>query len=211
MESRWLTYDEMAAVLRMTPASARRLVGKKKWPRKMGNDGRALICVPPERLAAAALPAAEEGAGEAAGADAGTGTGGDAGTDAAPARIEAELLARLERLQAEMVEMAQRLGATEAQAEGLQAVLDVERRRSDELHQERDRLLGQLADERRERDQALERLNLNIDRFEQAQAAHVDELLALREQMAVVAHDRDRAVEALAAHLALPWWRRLFA
>ena len=104
-----------------------------------------------------------------------------------------------------------RADAAEERAGGLQAILDVERRRSDELHQERDRLLGQLADERRERDQALERLNLNIDRFEQAQAAHVDELLALREQMAVVAHDRDRAAEALAVHLALPWWRRLFA
>jgi chemotaxis protein histidine kinase CheA len=131
MESRWLTYDEMAAVLRMTPASARRLVGKKKWPRKMGNDGRALICVPPERLAAAALPAAEEGAGEAAGADAGTGTGGDAGTDAAPVRIEAELLARLERLQAEMVEMAQRLGASENRAAAAEAV-------AGELRQDRD-------------------------------------------------------------------------
>jgi hypothetical protein len=36
-------------------------------------------------------------------------------------------------------------------------------------------------------------------------------LLALREQMAAVVHDRDRLAHELEAHLQLPWWRRLFA
>jgi hypothetical protein len=115
-----------------------------------------------------------------------------------------------------------------AQADALRTVLDVERRRGDELHRERDRLFNQLIEERRERDRTLERhaaelgtlhertaraehdRDQALERLEQTQAAHVDELFALREQMAVVAHDRDRAAEALAAHLALPWWRRLF-
>lgn len=51
METRWLSYDEIAAALRITPASARRLVARtKQWPRKAGNDGRARIGIPLERL-----------------------------------------------------------------------------------------------------------------------------------------------------------------
>ena len=52
METRWLSYDEIAAALRITPASARRLVARnKQWPRKAGNDGRARIGQEtPERL-----------------------------------------------------------------------------------------------------------------------------------------------------------------
>src|SRR4051794_39447740 len=51
METRWLSYDEIAAALRITPASARRLVARnKQWPRKAGNDGRARIGIPAERL-----------------------------------------------------------------------------------------------------------------------------------------------------------------
>lgn len=51
METRWLTYDDLAAALKITPDSARRLVARNKnWPRKPGNDGRVLIGVPVERL-----------------------------------------------------------------------------------------------------------------------------------------------------------------
>jgi hypothetical protein len=53
MDTRWLTYDELAAVLRITAGSARRLVGRNKhWSRKPGNDGRVRIGVPVERLPA---------------------------------------------------------------------------------------------------------------------------------------------------------------
>ena len=51
METRWLSYDEIAAALRISPASARRLVARnKQWPRTTGNDGRARIGFPAERL-----------------------------------------------------------------------------------------------------------------------------------------------------------------
>jgi hypothetical protein len=50
-----------------------------------------------------------------------------------------------------------------------------------------------------------------LERFEKAQTNHIAELLVLREQMAKAEHDRDRVVAELAAHLALPWWRRLLA
>lgn len=49
-ETRWLTYDELAAALRIAPDSARRLVARRRWPRMTGNDGKARIQVPIERL-----------------------------------------------------------------------------------------------------------------------------------------------------------------
>jgi hypothetical protein len=49
-ETRWLTYDDMAEALNITPDSARRLATRHKWPRRPGNDGRALVAVPAERL-----------------------------------------------------------------------------------------------------------------------------------------------------------------
>ena len=64
---------------------------------------------------------------------------------------------------------------------------------------------------RAERDQAVERLNLNTDRLDRVQAEHHAELMVVREQMARAEHDHDRVAAELAAHLALPWWRRLFA
>jgi hypothetical protein len=54
MDTRWLTYDELAAALRITPDSARRLVARKKeCPRKSGN---VRIGVPAERLPPDAPP-----------------------------------------------------------------------------------------------------------------------------------------------------------
>lgn len=49
-ETRWLTYDGLAEALGINPDSARRLVARRRWPKKPGNDGRALIAVPLERL-----------------------------------------------------------------------------------------------------------------------------------------------------------------
>jgi hypothetical protein len=49
-DTRWLTYDEIAAALGITPDSARRLVARKKWSRTAGNDGKARIGVPVERI-----------------------------------------------------------------------------------------------------------------------------------------------------------------
>ena len=43
---RWMTYDELAAALGIAPDSARRLVARKKWSRRPGNDGKARIAVP---------------------------------------------------------------------------------------------------------------------------------------------------------------------
>jgi DNA repair exonuclease SbcCD ATPase subunit len=42
----WLTYKELAAALEVKVESARRLVQRKRWPRRPGNDGEARIGVP---------------------------------------------------------------------------------------------------------------------------------------------------------------------
>ena len=56
--TRWLTYEDMGAALGITTESAKRLAMRHKWPRRPGNDGRALVAVPEERLeeAAQAVP-----------------------------------------------------------------------------------------------------------------------------------------------------------
>ncbi len=59
--TRWLTYDDMAEALNITPDSARRLATRHKWPRRPGNDGRALVAVPEERLERPHEPRAEAG------------------------------------------------------------------------------------------------------------------------------------------------------
>lgn len=59
LASRWLTYDDMAEALGITPDSARRLATRHKWPRRPGNDGRALVAVPEERLERPHEPRAE--------------------------------------------------------------------------------------------------------------------------------------------------------
>ena len=47
----WMTYDEMAEALGITPDSARRLAARNKhWPRRPGNDGRTRVGVPADRI-----------------------------------------------------------------------------------------------------------------------------------------------------------------
>lgn len=46
-----LTYAELAAALRIEPASANRLARRKRWPRTKGNDGRTRVTVPEDALA----------------------------------------------------------------------------------------------------------------------------------------------------------------
>jgi len=47
---RLMTYDDLAAALGIAPDSARRLVARKKWSRRPGNDGKARISVPADAL-----------------------------------------------------------------------------------------------------------------------------------------------------------------
>jgi hypothetical protein len=74
---KWLTYDEAAVALRISPESVRRLAQRRKWSRRPGNDGKVRLGVPAERLEAVALVAGD------AALDAIRGAAGDtAGDDA---------------------------------------------------------------------------------------------------------------------------------
>jgi hypothetical protein len=50
MTTQTVTYAELAARLGITEDSAKRLVRRRKWPRKTGNDGKMRIDIPVDRL-----------------------------------------------------------------------------------------------------------------------------------------------------------------
>src|SRR5829696_302279 len=64
-DTKWLTYDEAAVALRISPESVRRLAQRRKWPRRPGNDGKVRLGVPAERLEAA-TPVAGDSSSDAA-------------------------------------------------------------------------------------------------------------------------------------------------
>ncbi len=203
MSERQMTYEELAAALGRSPEAVRQLAKRKRWRRIMGNDGKARVVVPVEYLDMARPPDVPRSSDRttperppADRPDADVEPTGDART------LIAMLQARITELGGELKEARTTIAELQGKAsdrdrllgqlEGLQAALE-------EMRGDRDAWRAQVQ-QLAERDRALE----------QAQATHIAELLALREQMAQVEHDRDRAVEALAAHLSLPWWRRLF-
>ncbi len=193
---KWLTYAELAGALGIGGDSARNLVRRKRWQRKPGNDGLARIGVPVEHLDEHAKPDGPIDPPVIPSIEPPT----DARIEAIDGGIIEVLNRHIERLEREVESVKQERDAERvraAQVDILNAVLEVERRQAGEL--------------RAERDQAVERLNLNINRLDRVQAEHHAELMAVREQMTRTEHDRDRAAADLAALLALPWWRRLFA
>jgi len=46
----WLTYDDAASRLGILPDSVRRRAAARKWPRRLGNDGRARVRIPDDAL-----------------------------------------------------------------------------------------------------------------------------------------------------------------
>ena len=172
--TRWLTYDDMATALGITPESAKRLAMRRKWPRRPGNDGRALVAVPEDRLSQAAIG---DDVDDSEGDDTGGVTGGitdegrsdaraligflerridelseevaEARTEARGARFEAESL----RVQAGKVDVlaalleAERTRVIEARAE-MMARVEVGRALLEAVQAERDRLLVQVEDRR---------------------------------------------------------------
>lgn len=45
-EARWMSYAELAEARGISTASATRLAMRRKWPRRLGNDGTARVAVP---------------------------------------------------------------------------------------------------------------------------------------------------------------------
>ena len=53
---RWLSYDELADVFGIARESSRRLVIRKHWARRQGNDGKARVAVPIDAIPADVPP-----------------------------------------------------------------------------------------------------------------------------------------------------------
>lgn len=153
-ETRWLTYDDMAEALNITPDSARRLATRHRWPRRPGNDGRALVAVPAERLERPHEPRADAAPDD--GADAPPEAGRDAralihflerrvgelADDLGHARRIAEE-ARAEAREARTAAEALRVQA--GQVDVLTALVAAERAHLSEVRVDRDRLMALMA------------------------------------------------------------------
>lgn len=147
MDTKLLTYAELAQALGIAPASAKRLAIRRGWAKTPGNDGKARVAVPIERL-----EFERSGTGDVSGEDANVITG-DTSSDSArdegsAAAVAAILGQHIERLGTEIQGLRMKLDSVEserdaeraraAQVEVLNAILEVERRRAEELLQERD-------------------------------------------------------------------------
>lgn len=143
--TRWLTYDDLAAALGITPDSARRLVGRRKWPRKPGNDGRTLVAVPAERLPTDSPPDVTPDAGPGIIPDALPDVRGGIVPDVAPAAsaVPPDTPSPVQLLQARVAELEGELRAERERSAGLAAVVEAERRHAAEIRSDRDAWRGQ--------------------------------------------------------------------
>ena len=135
MSDRLLTYRELGALLGCSPAAARARAIRKRWRKQVSNDGLARVCVPAdEDLTCTRTPHVQPDV-----------TGSHTPTHTCS--LDAELLARLDRLQAEMTAMAQRLGASDAELAAAKATVN-------ELRQDRDAWRAQIEGARSEVERA---------------------------------------------------------
>src|SRR3954465_6728746 len=97
-DTKWLTYDEAAVALRISPESVRRLAQRRKWPRRPGNDGKVRLGVPAERIDAVVHAAGDTSS------DAAPDAAGDDARDTAlgAAAVVALLTRHVERLEVEL-------------------------------------------------------------------------------------------------------------
>lgn len=129
--TRWLTYDALAAALGINPDSARRLVARRRWPKKPGNDGRALIAVPADRLPPDNLPDAPSDRGDIR---------ADTTPDITPVvpPDTPDSPSPVHILQARVTELESDLRTERERSAGLLAVAEAERRHLAETRSDRD-------------------------------------------------------------------------
>jgi hypothetical protein len=108
-----MSYDDLAERLGISVPSARRLVQRRRWSKSLGNGGKAVVQVPDDFLS---QRDASENDDTMTGAlvDVATAVGTTAPT-VVPVDVKADMLTRLITVQAEMAEMAQRLGSAEGE------------------------------------------------------------------------------------------------
>jgi hypothetical protein len=180
MSDEWLTYEEVAERLAVTPRAARARAFRGRWSKTMGNDGRARVRLPDERPAPARNTTVRP-------------------TD--PALADA--------LRGQLAALESHIKTLQADNDALKQDLAAERQRSDEatagfetqltaartdlsahvetLKGELDNLKGQLA---------------GADARAGEEAAKTAQAIAAFEQLA-------QRLESIAAERARPWWRRL--
>jgi outer membrane murein-binding lipoprotein Lpp len=145
MADRWVTYAELAELMGCPSGAARARAVRRRWRRQIGNDGLARVLVPDgEDLSPKWTPTVRLNDSETT---AQTDSPPSAPTTPPPRDHDAELMAKLERLQAELVEMARKLGAAEADVTSAKGLVE-------ELRQDRDAWRAQIERARSEAEQA---------------------------------------------------------
>ena len=155
METRLLTYAELADALGITAASAKRLAIRRRWPKQPGNDGRSRVLVPVERLLVEGTPAT----GDSTSDDTAVVTNEIINDVTGDRLIVITTLTRhIERLEQDLTAAkaerdraaalaveAAAVPALRTTIDALKAALDSERGRVADLRIERDRLIEQMA------------------------------------------------------------------
>jgi hypothetical protein len=102
-DRRWMTYRELAELLKVEEESARRRAQRARWPRRPGNDGKTRVAVPGNVTPDDARKVARDDAGD---------DRGDNGGDVTPA------------LAVELAELHERVGRAEGDAAAVRAELE---------------------------------------------------------------------------------------
>ena len=145
MADRWVTYAELAELMGCPSGAARARAVRRRWRRQIGNDGLARVLVPDgEDLSPKWTPTVRLNDSETTPQ---TDSPPSAPTTPPPRDHDADLMAKFERLQAELVEMARKLGAAEADVTSAKGLVE-------ELRQDRDAWRAQIEGARSEAEQA---------------------------------------------------------
>jgi hypothetical protein len=147
---RWLTYEEIADAMDIERESARQLAIRKRWARQRGNDEKARVGVPEEELQARTADATPQAPSDR--------PSDSTGNDTAVVQVLTRHISRLEdeiealkeersaerdRLQSEIATYKQELQAERilsSQVDALKAVIESERKRTEDMKTEQDRL-----------------------------------------------------------------------
>lgn len=143
MDTKSLTYGELGQALGITPASAKRLAIRRRWPKALGNNGRTRVAVPVEYLETS-KPTTDDITKDNIGGDTGGVTSDATGDITHALSILSQHIVKLEEELAELRQKASDRDMLAGQLEGLRSVLEVERKRGEELRSERNKLLDRL-------------------------------------------------------------------
>jgi outer membrane murein-binding lipoprotein Lpp len=185
MAVEWLTYAEFGERIGVTRDAARCRATRLRLRRQIGNDGKARVAVDLDEieLNPPKVPTRS--------------SGGDPVMITPDDHPNGDWLPNMRELLAKAEAMAER-----ERTERLQ-----ERERADQL-------AGEVADLARQLAKLVEEAGVR-ERDLQARRMEADQarttLAVMQERMARAECDRDHVAAELAMHLALPWWRRLFA